>query len=353
MKYETVLTYNSALKKVVFEELSFTKLSIQEIKGIKLDKQLEPKPDTLWFRDMILEVLSSTVNIKVLKLNLFFTPNQPEFDLLGFLYLENKTILPIHLEMTPNLSEWHHHLTTKRKKNDQPKDWLLSYSANDCSMAGVSHEWEGKNYTVKDQEIYLETGKYLFTHSPKKFNEKKIASEKRNYLKKYINTDGQGFDELALAAAFKSLLEDEEKTFLIQEDFLNQFMTKTGFHFPKDLKTILTIANGTSHDVIDYYKLLSTDEILKAWEEWKQIFDDWLLSELKVHQSDGGKTLPMYTTPYWVPFMSDRNGNYMAIDYAPGKKGTSGQVIAFGADEDKIRVIADNLTQFIQTISSQ
>ncbi|PHS31850.1 MAG: hypothetical protein COA95_05020 [Methylophaga sp.] len=56
----------------------------------------------------------------------------------------------------------------------------------------------------------------------------------------------------------------------------------------------------------------------------------------------------MYTNPYRIPFLSTGGGNFIAIDYAPGNKGQSGQIIAFGADEIKIRFIAENMQDFLK-----
>lgn len=74
-----------------------------------------------------------------------------------------------------------------------------------------------------------------------------------------------------------------------------------------------------------------------------------MLIELKGNsQPDGRKTLGIYTNPYWVPFLSTGGGNFIALDYAPGSQGTSGQIIAFGADEQKIRFIAINMADFLE-----
>ena len=90
---------------------------------------------------------------------------------------------------------------------------------------------------------------------------------------------------------------------------------------------------------------------LQEWKNWKQIYDDWPLEDLTGNNdSDANKTLGIYTNPYWIPFLHDGTGNFIAIDYAPNTAGQSGQIIAFGADEIKIRFIAKDMEDFLQQL---
>lgn len=346
-----LLSYASPLKKVTFDLLTFVTLSSDAMIPIIYDRQIEPEPDPFIFRDKLLILLSEQIGVKVIKTLLWFTPKQPDFDLVGFAYLEDKTILPYQLTPSENLSKWYEHIT---QDDGELCDWLLDYSSSNLSMSGMSHEWEGKSFTVKDNDIFQATGKYLFEHAPKIFNAKKIASEKKQYLKKYINTIATPFSDTELADVFKQVVQLKKIQTLpgltTTHHFLHEFEELTSFEFPADLLQILILSNGTSSDVIEHYHLLTAQQIIAEWKGWKSIYDDWLLEELKVHSSDGNKTLPMYTTPYWVPFLSDENGNFIAIDFAPGKKGTSGQIIAYGADESQIKCLAPNLISYFTSL---
>ena len=346
------IPYGPALKKQSFENIHFEPFSTAHIRPVFYDDQLRPEPDTLGFRDMLLEVFSAEAGIKVLKINLFMTPHQAEFDGLGFLYLEDKTILPIRLEQSAHFKEWAGHITEQTSFGETKKqDWLLSYEADEYGMHGMSHTWEGKHYTIRDYDVYKETGKFLFDNSPKKFNLKQITAEKTNYLKKYINTSGQAPDAAATLQSFHGFIDRYQgkinPALKNSTQLLEAFKASADYALPAELKTIYASCNGASFPGKTQY-FLGLDEVLSAWKGWKLIYDDWLLEELQAHESDGQKSLPMYTTPYWIPFISDGNGNYMAIDYAPGKKGQSGQIIVFGADEDKITVIAENLNALLE-----
>ena len=52
----------------------------------------------------------------------------------------------------------------------------------------------------------------------------------------------------------------------------------------------------------------------------------------------------------WLPIFSDYGGNYIGIDLAPDTKGTKGQVINFGRDEEDMFVLADNLDSLFDKI---
>ena len=130
-----------------------------------------------------------------------------------------------------------------------------------------------------------------------------------------------------------------------------EFKELSGFDFPENLKTLYQISNA--HLDIHELNLLTPDEVVDEWKNWKQIYDDpnWMLMDLTGNNHpDGKKTIGIYTNPYRLPFMATGGGNFVAMDFAPGSKGTPGQIIAFGADEIKIRHLADNLTDFLQQI---
>ena len=50
--------------------------------------------------------------------------------------------------------------------------------------------------------------------------------------------------------------------------------------------------------------------------------------------------------------MKLRSPIFLAIDYAPGNDGKSGQIIAFGADEVKVRFIAADIDDFLQQLAA-
>lgn len=54
-----------------------------------------------------------------------------------------------------------------------------------------------------------------------------------------------------------------------------------------------------------------------------------------------------------LPFIADYSGNYIGIDYNPGKGGVIGQIINYGTDEYSMKVFAYNFKDFIDGIKME
>ena len=52
-----------------------------------------------------------------------------------------------------------------------------------------------------------------------------------------------------------------------------------------------------------------------------------------------------------VPFITDYSGNFIGIDFKPGTKGTVGQIISYGTDENEMEVFANTLIDFVEGIN--
>lgn len=55
----------------------------------------------------------------------------------------------------------------------------------------------------------------------------------------------------------------------------------------------------------------------------------------------------MYTNPRWLPLFDTGGGNHVGLDFDPGPRGTVGQVINFGRDQDDKTVLAESLEHFL------
>lgn len=73
---------------------------------------------------------------------------------------------------------------------------------------------------------------------------------------------------------------------------------------------------------------------------------------------DFDNQLPLTSTPEgaikrkyfhikWIPIISDGGGNYIGIDLDPDEKGTKGQVIIFGRDEEDMLVLSNSWSEFL------
>jgi cell wall assembly regulator SMI1 len=84
-------------------------------------------------------------------------------------------------------------------------------------------------------------------------------------------------------------------------------------------------------------RLLSLAEMFRHWEQMKQLrdggeFAGWTPEPARGVRSD-------WWNPGWVPIADNGGGDYFCLDLAPGKGGTTGQVIIFYHDmSDRPRV---------------
>jgi len=367
------IPYNNQLKKVKFQDIAFNIVSLEEIpkpyyKDYSHHKSATARNyksyDTMGFRDILLDQLSSYLKNNVLKL-FIITPKSEELPYDAFAYLSNKTIVGMHFENKGNFKLWMDLIFAKQyqeleeyKSNGQ-FERQPELNPNPLFMLTLgkgqfSQRWANSGMLI-DEKPYENTGVYLYKNAPKQYNEAKIAKEKQNYIKKYIQTELPDFDKEKLLDLWEQLVAIEVSKPMEISNYskeYQEFKELTNFDFPENLKTLYQIPNA--HLDIHGLGLMTPNEVIDEWKNWKQIYDDpnWMLTDLTGNNlADGRKTIGIYTNPYWIPFMTTGGGNFVAMDFAPGSKGTPGQIIAFGADEIKIRYLAENLTDFLQQIN--
>ncbi|KAI5791432.1 hypothetical protein FPQ18DRAFT_367475 [Pyronema domesticum] len=114
--------------------------------------------------------------------------------------------------------------------------------------------------------------------------------------------------------------------------------------------------------------LLDCEEILDEWKNWRVVESEYMQT---TGPSDSGEAGPssasigksglaakqncqpddtvqkVYSHPGWIPMVRDWGGNYLAIDLAPGPRGTWGQVIIFGRDYDTKYVVSKSWAHFL------
>ena len=366
-----IIVYNTELKKVNYLDVPFNSIRLAELpepyfKDYSHHKSATAKNyksyDTMGFRDTLLRKLSNHLGDNVLKL-FFLTPKTEELPYEGFAYLSNKQIVPMHFEDRGNFGLWMDIIFKKQYqrleeyKTDGQFERQPELNPNPQFMLVLgkgqfSQKWINSGMRI-DERPYENMGAYLYKNAPKQYNEAKIAKEKQRYIQKYIDTSGADLDTLHLSKTFAQYLRLRNlnaSTPKNNQDIYLEFKSLVGYKFPEELKALFVVHSG-----IENTGFLSAAEILQEWKNWKVIYDDpnWMLADLTGNNHpDGRKTLGMYTNPYWVPFFSTEGGNFLAIDYAPGSTGISGQIIAFGADETKIRFIANNMLDFLEQLKN-
>jgi hypothetical protein len=62
---------------------------------------------------------------------------------------------------------------------------------------------------------------------------------------------------------------------------------------------------------------------------------------------------PVYFDRGWIPLTYDSGGNHIGVDLNPGPKGTRGQVIVFGRDDEFHTVLALSWGQFLTDLADE
>ena len=345
------LPYNNQLQQLQLADIPFNTIEIAAIPEPFFKYEGAQWFDHKAFRDILLEKLTLHLHSNVVKL-LVFTPKEDQ-NYTAFAYLSKQEIVAMQLPNSGNFKKWMDNILEEQedafsdsffKSEPDPNErYLLELSKGSFSVkSGI-----GVLYDDKPNE----TGAYLHKKAPADYNKAALNNEKDQFIQNYVHTNGEVVNDEALKQLFHEFIQSKN---LIpnppenNEKVYSEFETLAKYKFPEALKTLLNLHNG-----IEKTGFLSAQKILAEWKIWKGIYDDpnWKLEDLTGNnQADGLKTIGVYTNPYWVPFYSTGGGNFYAIDYAPGIQGKSGQIIAFGADENRIRHIADSMESFLEQL---
>ncbi|HTD03814.1 SMI1/KNR4 family protein [Undibacterium sp.] len=161
--------------------------------------------------------------------------------------------------------------------------------------------------------------------------------------------------------AIKQIFSDKNALELMQlnpgasEEELLELERHLGVTLPADFKEYLSVHNGQQGQdgMIFNEPLLSIEQIKDEWTTWYEIGEDGTMNDdcaEFMSANPVGHVKPMYTNPKWIPFTHDGGGNHIGIDLDPDVKGTLGQVIIFGRDEDEKSVMATSFTEFLATV---
>jgi cell wall assembly regulator SMI1 len=136
-------------------------------------------------------------------------------------------------------------------------------------------------------------------------------------------------------------------------DELVALETHLGLALPVSLKGFLADHNGQAKDAKLGLHLgrmfLSTEGIRAQWDNWRSIDEDAMNEDCAEFMSSQpeGTIKTMYTNPLWIPLTHDFGGNHVGLDFDPDVRGTRGQVIAFGRDEDQKQLLAGSFDEFL------
>ncbi|MFK8186566.1 MAG: SMI1/KNR4 family protein [Phormidesmis sp.] len=261
-----------------------------------------------------------------------------KYESYGFVYLDDFKIIPLKFQPSPYFEQWVSALKGKADSDEM----LLTLASQSFSSCAMGHP-----------NLFLETEAFLRKHAPRLYRQDMEMEKKQLFLDSFQKLDSmqQIIDPNETAALWQKLTMlkgiDQPPAENVEAAFLD-FEQKAKYPLPEEIKSIYRMNDGAPAAFGDL-ELLPIESVIKEWQNWKMMFDDWTLEELQnggktVH----GKTLAMYCNPFWIPLIDNISGNYFAVDLMPGKNGQVGQIIAFGADEYEIHCIADNLNHLLE-----
>ncbi|MCY1016430.1 SMI1/KNR4 family protein [Pyxidicoccus sp. MSG2] len=107
------------------------------------------------------------------------------------------------------------------------------------------------------------------------------------------------------------------------------------------------------------FQFLPVETALSEWRVWAELRATHQPRQLKAlgalaSSLPGGAIRRAYTCEGWLPLWKEPlEGNYLGVDLSPGERGTSGQVINFGRDEDDKAVLAPSLTEVVEWLAAE
>lgn len=140
----------------------------------------------------------------------------------------------------------------------------------------------------------------------------------------------------------------------VTDQELDDFERDIGVTLPEDFRAFYKVHNGqpalSEHGLLYGLHLLPLDEIRYQQAAWAEVED---MNEEMAHLMESepeGAIRPLYTNPLWVPFTHYQDGNHLGLDFDPGPTGTPGQVIVFGRDEDRKKLVAPSFAAFLEGV---
>jgi cell wall assembly regulator SMI1 len=142
---------------------------------------------------------------------------------------------------------------------------------------------------------------------------------------------------------------------------IQRFESAIGAKLPKDVRDSYRVYNGQCAGSGIVYGLAVDPlrDVLGNWHSWvdgyEQNAEDGSAASMDETCSSfpDGFVRPVYFDRGWIPLTYDSGGNHIGVDLNPGPKGTRGQVIVFGRDDEFHTVLALSWGQFLTDLADE
>ncbi|HSU15007.1 SMI1/KNR4 family protein [Longimicrobium sp.] len=132
---------------------------------------------------------------------------------------------------------------------------------------------------------------------------------------------------------------------------IRELETDLRVELPDSVRQFLAVhdGQGPGPGLVFGLEFLSIDGIRQNWSVLDEAEIEEMNSTLAGDMSSWpeGFVKPLYWNRRWIPLTHDFGGNHIGIDLDPDVRGTVGQVIVFGRDEDEKMVIAPSFDAFL------
>jgi cell wall assembly regulator SMI1 len=145
------------------------------------------------------------------------------------------------------------------------------------------------------------------------------------------------------------------------DEQLREFEAAIGAKLPTDVRQSYRIYDGqcAGRGIIYGLAVVSLSESLGHWQSWVEGYEMNLKDGTAADLDSGcssfpdGHVRPVYFDKAWIPLTYDSGGNHIAVDLNPGPKGTRGQVIVFGRNDEFHPVLALSWGQFLTDLADE
>ena len=131
---------------------------------------------------------------------------------------------------------------------------------------------------------------------------------------------------------------------------LDEVASQLPFAFPDELKQLYSVHNGEANERGLFFGLPFIS-LEAAFDEWQLLADlstdDFSDIDRNIVSVPKKHIKKNYMNMHYFPISRDGGGNYLGVDLDPDEKGTKGQIINLGSDENTRYVIAPSLEDFL------
>jgi cell wall assembly regulator SMI1 len=142
---------------------------------------------------------------------------------------------------------------------------------------------------------------------------------------------------------------------------IREFESAIGAKLPKDVWDSYRIYNGqcAGCGIVYHLAVHSLQDGLHNWKTWVEGYESGLEDSTATDPGARCFSFPsdfvrqVYFDRGWIPLTYDSGGNHIGVDLNPGPKGTRGQVLVVGRDDEFHTVLALSWGQFLTDLADE